>query len=100
MKPYPFLTRYMSSFFFFNISSYFRIINIYIFLITQASVLKVHIYCIDMNEYAQINTIYRKYFDSNNAPPARVCVQVKELPLGAKVEMCVVAVEDVGEANL
>lgn len=62
--------------------------------------LKVHIYCTDMSDYDQINQIYRQYFDSSNAPPARVCVQVKELPLGAKVEMCVVAVENVGEANL
>ena len=53
-----------------------------------------------MSDYDQINQIYRQYFDSSNAPPARVCVQVKELPLGAKVEMCVVAVENVGEANL
>ena len=68
---------------------------------SMSDVLKVNIYCTDMSEYGLINEVYGKYFDKGNKPPARACVQVKQLPLGAKVEMCVVAVEsEESEANL
>ena len=59
------------------------------------SVLKVNIYCADMGEYGTINEVYSSYF-GKQSPPARACVQVKELPLGARVEMSCVAVEVAG----
>jgi 2-iminobutanoate/2-iminopropanoate deaminase len=59
------------------------------------SVLKVNIYCANMGEYGTINEVYSSYF-GKQSPPARACVQVKELPLGARVEMSCVAVEVAG----
>ena len=58
---------------------------------TMESVLKVNIYCADMKDYGAINSVYTTYF-GKVSPPARACVQVKQLPLGARVELCCVAV--------
>jgi 2-iminobutanoate/2-iminopropanoate deaminase len=55
-------------------------------------VLKVNIYCADMNDYSLINEVYASFFGVDS-PPARACVQVKELPLKARVEVCCVAIE-------
>ena len=43
-----------------------------------------------INDFAAFNGVYAKYFPEN--PPARSCVQVAALPLGAKVEVEVIAV--------
>lgn len=52
---------------------------------SMASVVKVTIYIIDMNDFATVNEIYGTYF---SAPfPARACVQVSALPKGVEVEM-------------
>jgi 2-iminobutanoate/2-iminopropanoate deaminase len=59
---------------------------------SMETVLKVNIYCADMSDYGMINEVYTSYF-GKDSPPARACVQVKELPLGARVELCCVAVE-------
>ena len=56
-----------------------------------ANVLKTNIYCANIRDYDKINTVYRTFF-TGNGPPARVCVQVKQLPLGALVEICCFAV--------
>jgi len=54
-----------------------------------ANVLKVTVYVTDMAEYSKFNDIYVTYF---KAPfPAREVVCVKELPLGASVEVSLVA---------
>ena len=45
----------------------------------------------DMNDFAAFNGVYAKYFPEN--PPARSCVQVAALPMGAKVEVEVIAVQ-------
>lgn len=42
----------------------------------------------DMNDFAQFNDIYGKYFTGK---PARSCVAVKELPKGVLVEVEVIA---------
>jgi len=52
-------------------------------------VVKATVFIKDMNEFQAINEIYSLYF--TNDFPARVCVQVSELPLGAKVEIEVMA---------
>jgi len=52
-------------------------------------VLKVTVYVTDMAEYSKFNEIYATYF---TAPyPAREVVCVKELPLGASVEVSMIA---------
>lgn len=52
-------------------------------------VLKVTVYVTDMSEYSNFNEIYATYF---TAPyPAREVVCVKELPLGASVEVSMIA---------
>ena len=45
----------------------------------------------DIKDFAAFNGVYAKYFPEN--APARSCVQVAALPLGAKVEVEVVAVQ-------
>lgn len=54
-------------------------------------VIKTTCFLADMNDFAAFNGVYAKYFPEN--PPARSCVQVAALPLGAKVEVEVIAVQ-------
>lgn len=49
----------------------------------------VTIYLTDMDQYAVANEVYRGFFTGRF--PARVCIAVKELPLGAKIEICGIA---------
>ena len=55
-------------------------------------VVKTTIYVTDMSLYGRINEIYGGYF--SDPFPAREVVCVKELPLGAKVEISMIAVRD------
>ena len=52
-------------------------------------VLKTTVFLIDMAEFGTMNGVYGKYFSAD--PPARSTVQVAGLPLGARVEIEVVA---------
>lgn len=54
-------------------------------------VVKVNIFLTDINDFAEFNKVYAKYF--NDHKPARSCVAVAALPLGADLEIEVVAVE-------
>lgn len=54
------------------------------------NVVRCTVYLRDINDYAQVNEIYSRYF--NERPPARVAVQVAALPRGARVEISCVAV--------
>ena len=45
----------------------------------------------DINDFAAFNGVYAKYFPEG--APARSCVEVAALPLGAKVEVEVIAVQ-------
>lgn len=54
-------------------------------------VVKTTCFLADINDFAAFNKVYEKYFPEN--PPARSCVQVAGLPLGAKVEIEVIAVQ-------
>jgi len=56
------------------------------------NVVKSRIYLADMKDYGQVNEIYGKYFQEN--PPARIALAVKQLPLGALVEIECVATGD------
>ena len=52
-------------------------------------VLKVTIYMKNLDQYGELNEIYSEYFDDSK--PARVCVEVSNLPKGADVEMDAIA---------
>ena len=54
------------------------------------NVVKTTIYVTDLGDFATLNQVYGSYFNSN--PPARSTVQVAALPLGANVEIEMVAV--------
>ena len=54
-------------------------------------VVKTTIYMTDMSLYQAINEVYGGYF--SDPYPAREAVCVKELPLGAKVEISLIAVK-------
>jgi|SRR5579862_4697254 len=56
---------------------------------TFADVVRVGVYLTDMADFAAMNAVYARYFD---APfPARTTIAVTALPLGASVEIDLVA---------
>ncbi len=57
--------------------------------ITFNDVVKTTIYTTDMSLYAQVNEVYASYFSENF--PAREMIGVKELPLGARLEISMIA---------
>ena len=54
--------------------------------LAASDVVKVNIYLTTMEDYAAFNERYNAFFGSE-APPARTCVAVHELPFGALVEL-------------
>lgn len=54
------------------------------------NVVRCTVFLTDVNDYAQVNDVYGRYF--NEAPPARQAVQVAALPRNAKVEISCIAV--------
>lgn len=60
--------------------------------VTFSEVVKTTIYVIDMNLYKEINKVYSSYM--TDPFPARETVCVKALPLGARVEISMVAVKN------
>ena len=59
---------------------------------SAASVTKCNIFVTDMAHYAAVNEVYKTVFVAD--PPARACVAVKALPLGALVEIEAKAVRE------
>lgn len=53
-------------------------------------IVKTTCYLADIADFAAFNGVYAQYFPEN--PPARSCFQVAALPMGAKVEVEVIAV--------
>lgn len=53
-------------------------------------VLKTTVFLTDMNDFPEFNVIYAEYFAEDNAP-ARSTIQVAALPLGARVEIELIA---------
>lgn len=53
-------------------------------------VVRCTVFLSDINDYAQVNEVYARYF--NEEPPARVAVQVAALPRNARVEIACIAV--------
>jgi len=58
---------------------------------TLDHVVSCRVYMVDINDYAQINEIYGRFFGAN--APAREAVQVGALPRGSSVEISCVAVK-------
>ena len=56
---------------------------------TIADVVRTNVYLADMADYAAMNDVYAELFPDR---PARTCVQVAALPLGARIEIDCVAV--------
>lgn len=56
---------------------------------TFVNVVKSTVYLVDLADFAAMNAVYAGYFPSD--PPARSTVQVAALPLGARVEIEMIA---------
>ena len=55
----------------------------------MGDVVKTTVYLADLGDFARVNKVYGRYFESE--PPARATVQVAALPRGARVEIEAVA---------
>eukprot|EP00343_Euplotes_focardii_P006665 CAMPEP_0205822226 /NCGR_PEP_ID=MMETSP0206-20130828/11647_1 /ASSEMBLY_ACC=CAM_ASM_000279 /TAXON_ID=36767 /ORGANISM="Euplotes focardii, Strain TN1" /LENGTH=158 /DNA_ID=CAMNT_0053118327 /DNA_START=64 /DNA_END=540 /DNA_ORIENTATION=+ len=61
---------------------------------SMAKVMKCNVYLTSMDHYAAFNEVYTDFFGiaaTGAAPPARTCVAVHQLPLGALVEIEAIA---------
>ncbi|KAJ7172169.1 Endoribonuclease L-PSP [Mycena filopes] len=57
-------------------------------------IVKANVYLTDMTEFTAMNEVYLEFFDKDNMP-ARTCVAVAALPLGARFEVeCTAVVPD------
>ena len=56
-----------------------------------SDVVSTTVYLSDMNNFAEMNSVYAQYFKSNY--PARTCIEVARLPKDALVEISVIAVK-------
>jgi 2-iminobutanoate/2-iminopropanoate deaminase len=55
----------------------------------MGDVVKTTVYLADLGDFARVNEVYSRYFESE--PPARATVQVAALPRGARVEIEAIA---------
>jgi len=60
---------------------------------SKREVVKVVIYLTDLSRFSELNKVYEEFFKEVEPKPARVTVGVKELPLGAEVEIELIAVK-------
>tara|TARA_Y100001968_G_scaffold80042_1_gene71219 strand:- start:64 stop:471 length:408 start_codon:yes stop_codon:yes gene_type:complete len=56
----------------------------------SSNVIRTTIYLTDLNDFAKVNSIYADTF-SEGVSPARACVEVSNLPKGAKIEIDCIA---------
>jgi 2-iminobutanoate/2-iminopropanoate deaminase len=59
--------------------------------LTKSDIVKCSIFLKDMNDFAQMNTIYADFFDET--PPARETVQVAKLPMDVCIEISCIAIK-------
>jgi 2-iminobutanoate/2-iminopropanoate deaminase len=59
---------------------------------TFENVIKTSIFITDMDNFSKVNKSYGKYFNERSAP-ARETVEVSALPVGARIEISVIAKE-------
>ncbi|NLI96268.1 MAG: RidA family protein [Synergistaceae bacterium] len=57
--------------------------------LSQENVVKVNVFLTDMNDFARMNAVYREQFEPPY--PARSTIGVASLPLGARVEIEMIA---------
>lgn len=57
--------------------------------LSMADILKTTVFLTDLSAFGAVNEIYAEYFGPDY--PARSCVQVSALPMGARIEVEVVA---------
>lgn len=57
--------------------------------LSSEDVIKVNVYLTDMKHFSEMNQVYEKHF--TKPYPARTCVAVYQLPLGADVEIELIA---------
>ncbi|MEK0239316.1 RidA family protein [Klebsiella variicola] len=57
---------------------------------SRQTILKVNCWLLTMEDFAAFNAIYKEFFGETNFP-ARTCIAVAQLPLGAKVEVEAIA---------
>jgi len=57
--------------------------------LTKKNVVKATVFITDMSEFADINKVYGKFFADHK--PARSCIGVASLPLGASIEIEILA---------
>ena len=55
-----------------------------------ADIVKTTVFVADLGDFAAVNAVYQRFFDSD--PPARSCVQVAAIPKGGLVEIECIAV--------
>ncbi|KAK9385441.1 Endoribonuclease L-PSP/chorismate mutase-like protein, partial [Lipomyces mesembrius] len=48
-------------------------------------IFKVNVYLVDMADFAAVNEVYSEFFGTHR--PARTCIAIKQLPLGAHIEI-------------
>lgn len=60
---------------------------------TYDDVVKCLVFLKDMNDFAAINEVYKKYFGASEVLPARSCVEVSRLPGDLLVEVEAIAVK-------
>ena len=56
-----------------------------------ADAVKATVFLDDMGNFGEFNEVYKEFFPEN--PPARSCVEVAKLPLGAKVEIEMIGIK-------
>ncbi len=56
---------------------------------TMQDALKTTVYLTDLSQFGAVNAIYQEWFGPDY--PARTCVEISKLPLGAQVEVEVIA---------
>lgn len=63
--------------------------------LSKKDVVKCTVFLIDMRDYPEMNDLYVKYFEKPD--PARSCFAVNGLPLGARIEVEMIAHRHVGK---
>ncbi len=59
---------------------------------SRCSIVKVTVYLSDIGKFSEFNSIYEEFFKECPFKPCRSAVGVKELPLGAEVEVECIAI--------
>ncbi len=59
---------------------------------SRCSIVKVNVYLTDMSKFSVFNAVYEEFFRGCPVKPCRSAVGVRELPLGAEVEVECIAV--------